>query len=481
MPCAQPGVGFDQVGMAVEEADPFSLANAGVILADFDGDDRPELVALGVSPAIGWWDGSGYALDTTALPVGSLSGATSGAAADIDADGDLDLVVVRERAPVAVIRNDGGQWVDVSSASGLPTDARNATAAAFADADGDGDLDLALGAYGDSGAAPEGGGDGLSLWENAGDGRFIDISDRLPAEVRDAWVLQVGWADLDGDGTPELLSIHDFPWVRPSMALRHNGSVWVNASVTGFLPSFSGMGLGVGDLEGDGVPDLLVPGFDDVALLRPLQMAGELVFVDQADAKGLVPQAGAAWSAHLTDLDADGFLDAFTSVGAFGDEGGGAGGRRDALWMGREGGFSPVESASVGLGAVGAGRGAQLTDIDGDGWTDVVVAAVDSDWTCHRNACNENGWILVRPRMPDSENTFAVGTRVCAIAAGFTHCGWVNAGGNGMFGSGPPEVHLGLGAVDVVDTLVVSWPDGTEDVFEGVTARQVMTVRKVGA
>ena len=49
-------------------------------------------------------------------------------------------------------------------------------------------------------------------------------------------------------------------------------------------------------------------------------------------------------------------------------------------------------------------------------------------------------------------------------------------GADGLFGSGPPEVAIGLGAAALVDTLRVVWPGGEAQEFHGVQVRRWVTV-----
>lgn len=462
--CAGGQAGFAGVDLPMPSADASTLRGGGVLLADLDGDERPELIALGVQPAVGWWDGVGYLLDGGAIPEGLATFATGGAAADVDADGDLDVLITRDGLPLTLLHNVDGTLVDATTDSGLH-DARASVAAAFGDADGDGDLDLAVGAWGQ----------GTRLFVNDGTGRFEDRTDLLPASLAAAWVLQVGWVDLDDDGALDLVSIHDHPAEVPSAALRWDGSRFVDVGL-GLLTGFAGMGLGVGDIEGDGLVDLLVPGLDDVALLRPVVTEDGIAFLDRADALGVSPPGGMAWSAHLADLDDDGHVDAFSSLGDWGEA---SGGPREALWVGGASGFAVAAPTDWGLGGTGAGRGGQVADIDGDGRLDAVVAAADGPWSCYRGACGEGAFLVVRPRWAEGTNRFAVGSRVCATAGDVSRCGWVMAGGQGMFGSGPPEVHLGVGDADVVDAVEVRWPDGVVQRWTGVETRSVVTLRRV--
>ncbi len=117
------------------------------------------------------------------------------AAADVDDDGDLDLLVAAA-GQCRLLLNDGhGTFAD-GTATSLPPGGDTILAAAFADVDADGDPDLFLASFH--------GRDRLLI--NSGTGAFLDVSAaRLPATALQTVALAVG--DLDGDGDPDLVSV----------------------------------------------------------------------------------------------------------------------------------------------------------------------------------------------------------------------------------------------------------------------------------
>ncbi len=88
--------------------DPDALGSAAF---DFDNDGRMDLVVAGRKPRLLRGDGRGGFTDVTAaagldkVPEGEWRGV---AAADLDSDGDADLVISRNGGPPLVLRNDGG-------------------------------------------------------------------------------------------------------------------------------------------------------------------------------------------------------------------------------------------------------------------------------------------------------------------------------------------------------------------------------------
>lgn len=137
--------------------------------------------------------------------------------------------------------------------------------------------------------------------------------------------------DLDGDGLPELLFVNGshWPWARPQgagapppgLVLYRNTSTREAVrfedvtAMSGLGAPFYGMGVAVGDADGDGRPDLLVTGVGGARLfLNRSAGPGSLRFEDSTAAAGVGGAAG-DWSSSALwlDMDRDGDLDLFVA------------------------------------------------------------------------------------------------------------------------------------------------------------------------
>ncbi len=177
---------------------PLSTNTQDLELADFDGDGDLDLVEANwfSSSALLLNDGSGrFSLGANLSSTSRRTRAV--ASVDIDGDGDLDLVFGNDWDPATLFRNDGpAGFVDVTTTQ-LPGAAANAFDLVAADVDGDGDSDLVFVVFAYQAQSS-------TLFVNDGAGTFVDATaGRLPATMS-GW--HVHALDYDGDGDLDLVS-----------------------------------------------------------------------------------------------------------------------------------------------------------------------------------------------------------------------------------------------------------------------------------
>jgi enediyne biosynthesis protein E4 len=439
------------------------LWSSGVIVGDLDGDGLHDLVAPS-EPFAQLYRGTadGGAVSSPILRSFDLDFGAGGSLADVDGDGDLDMLVVRFQRSNALLRNDGdGQFTDITAESGLDAGGPS-TSSAWADMDRDGDLDLFVARYGD---LLEGGGPAPSLlYENVGRGIFVDRSSRLPDSVQQAWTRMAGWHDFDLDGYPELVVVNDLG--DPSVLLWNIGGAFVeDDGRSGLGAAVRGAGLGVGDVNGDGIPDMLVSEWGRMSLL---ESAADDMWVEHAAARGLLADPtrdqAVPWGAELVDLNNDGLLDAMVAFGNMQLEGDGWNNplhQPDAVYLQQEDGSFSDAAEALGMADRGIGRGFVAADVNRDGVLDVVKRDLAGSGVLYLSECTPNAWLRVKVDQRNLANRFGVGTTVRLWADGRMQQRTVVAGGTGFGSGGPPELHFGLGAAERVDRLEVIWPDGT--------------------
>jgi hypothetical protein len=212
-------------------------------LLDADGDGQLDLLLASAAGLRLLRNDRGRFTDVTA-GVG-LAGrpAEAGLGADLDNDGKTDLLLLR---PLALLRNEGGVFKEPSAATGLPKDAP-ATVAALADLDHDGDLDLVLGGAGISGAR---------LLRNNGDLTFADVTAESKLAAAGAATALVA-SDFDNRRDLDLLVARS---EGPPLLFknRRDGSFEDVAGALGLGPD--GSAVAAGDVNKDSYTDLFLAG-----------------------------------------------------------------------------------------------------------------------------------------------------------------------------------------------------------------------------
>ncbi len=485
------------------------IMGPGLALLDYDGDGALDLLQLRVPPpgqldepaANRLWrqETGGTFKDVTAEAGLTDTGFAQGVAvADTDNDGDLDLYFAnygRDR----FYQNDGdGIFSEATERAGID-DELWSTAATFCDYDRDGWLDLYVvhylrvdyrGPCRTSSGAPDYCGpatfDGVPgrLYRNDGDGSFTDVTERagiVPAQGgKRAKGLGVVCLDLTGDALPEIFVANDGEanhlWVNQGDGTFADQAVARGVAVNRHGRAEAGMGVAVGDVDGDRWLDLLVT---HLSLENNTLYLGSAkgLFMDRTVEAGMseddLPYTG--FGCSLFDFDHDGDLDfavvngkvrgvlmeEVAQTGPFWEryaepnllfENDGAGHFENAA--GRAGRFAST---------MGVSRGLATGDLDGDGDLDLAVSRVDNSLALYRNDVPPPGnhWLLVRARTGKRD---AIGAIVRLTAGGRTRLAPILPGASYQ-SSSDPRAHFGLGTIDGIERIEVQWPDGRLERF----------------
>ena len=268
-----------------------------ILAIDFNYDFKTDLVLAGEGGLrLMRQDDPNRFTDVTALaklPATITSAKYFGAwAADIEADGDLDIVLGSEQGVPPVLRNNGdGTFLPINPFENVS----GARSFAWADLDADGDPDAAL---------IDGIGK-LHLFSNPRQGQFAER--QLPSTLQNVRALSVG--DINGDGTLDLLMIqNDNQIIR--LSDKNDGADWETATLANLsdarLSSEDTTQLRVADLDNNGGLDVVV-----ATTQKPNQTSGGAVWLsgDNGSLKYLEASVGLARLFDTADLNADGRLD----------------------------------------------------------------------------------------------------------------------------------------------------------------------------
>lgn len=240
------------------------------VFGDIDGDRDLDLLITGStasnarSTKLYINNGSGNFTASTSSTLQNL-GFSSAAFGDIDGDGDSDLVLTGEVAYIFP-NSVSAAKVYKNNGSGIFTEATNPAISgspngsiALADIDNDGDLDLITtgNVFANSSTGPK-----TIVYTNDGSGNFTLLSYPLS----DVFYSSIAVADVDGDGNLDLLITGKTglsqPSTTPSISVLYRGSGSATFTQISNLP-FEGVGYSsaaFSDVNGDGRVDVLLTG-----------------------------------------------------------------------------------------------------------------------------------------------------------------------------------------------------------------------------
>jgi len=346
---------------------------------------------------------------------------------DLDGNGHRDLVLLNYQGPgLVALQNEDGTFSDRTPAV-LAADG-NYTAADWGDFDLDGDLDLFVSITGDQRNL---------LLENV-DGDLVsrpEIIDSEPSSTRGC-----AWGDLDGDGDGDLVLAEN----GRVTVLRNDRTAFPDVTCPTLLQTASYSGVALGDLDNDGDLDLYLAVRNGPN--RLLHNQGDFAFTDES----MLPAAdtGNSRSASLADYDNDGWLDIYVAniSGA------------DHLLQGIDGTHFFNTTVDP-MGLTSQSYGSAWGDHDRDGDLDIYVAVHGgTNYLYENKAAAEQHWLHVDLKQPGA-NSFAVGARVRCVVGPLSMIREIG-GDETYMGQGTLTAEFGLGQATVVDSLLISWPDG---------------------
>jgi len=490
-------------------------SGSGICVFDYNGDGNMDLYMLNGTYLEGISDKEGIVFNNTSnklyknngdgtfTDIASEAGvddkhwSMAAGAFDYDGDGDVDLYLLNYGPNVFYSNNGDGTFTDITSDLGLegPEKLNGWTkwsvGVAFWDYDLDGKTDLMTGNFlafdpdyvsstmPDMMPHPsEYKGQASMLYHMGTDGRYHDVTKEMGFYYPDSKCMGLTVFDYDNDNDLDLFQGNDH---QSNFLFRNddNGVFKESGVASGIAVNNQGKPTGsmhgsIGDIDGDGLIDLLVTDLRHGALYRSLDNG---LFEDITEKSGVAAAfAGKGeWGAALFDFDNDGDLDIISANGTAEElilqlplmlENDGKGNFRN---VGAE--LSPYFNEKR------SGRALAVWDYDNDGDMDIIMSHIDLKATpalLRNDGGNNNHWVgltLQGNHGPAS----AIGARV-VVTTGKSRQVLVNQWATSYLSYNDPRLHIGLGDHQKIDKMEIHWPNRSVQILYNVPIDSYLTI-----
>lgn len=428
------------------------------------------------------------------------------AAADVNRDGFIDLFVTtittkgkKKVIPRAInlffLNNGDGTFRDATAEYKLDKMNSFSTGASFGDFNADGWPDLYVGNYfnefrGELSVINDAtvvGANQISagyLLLNNGGKFFTDVYKDYGLDFKGFGFGGV-FSDFDNDGDQDLIVNHDFGFKRTPNLLLENlypKKKFRNVAKEHDMDlSINSMGTAVGDYDGNGFMDYF---FTNIRFNRFMVNSGSgKTFTDKVRDVGM-NFVSISWGANFADFDNDGDVDLFVSNGDL---------NPNCVPMGNyyfqnlNGKQFREDSRAVGLNDYGIGRGSVTFDMDNDGDLDLLVInqipvlpeyPTESFTRLYRNDSTSGNWLKIKLKGIGAESQ-GIGSRITVVANGKRMIREIDGGGSSHLSQNSTIAHFGLGNAVVIDSIIVNWSGGNEQVLIDQPINQLLEIGEV--
>ena len=443
------------------------------------------------------------------------------ACGDYDDDGRVDLFVSclgKDR----LFHNEGGKFIDVTDHAGVGGDEKAwSTSSGWFDCDQDGDLDLLVCHYVEwtrefdlaqefrllggneraYGRPQPFAGTFPSLFRNDGGGKFKDVSAEAGFHVLNPATsvpmgksLGLAFEDFDGDLKLDCVIAND----TVQNFLFHNmgnGKFEEIGAMAGIAFDATGaargaMGIDAAAFRNDNSVGIAIGNFANEMSALYVSRSRNLQFYDAAVANGFGPatRLELTFGVLFLDFDMDGRLDLFQANGHLEEDIAKVQASQhyeqppQLFWnAGAEYNTEFIkcreQETGIDLQKPMVGRGSSYADIDGDGDLDLLILGCGQRPRLLRNDQKlGNHWLRVKLE-GKSSNRDAIGSLVEVRVGDVTQSRRISPTRSYLSQVELP-VTFGLGVSDSVDRIVVTWPNGRQQIIQQPTVDQLLVIKQ---
>ncbi|MEI9942984.1 MAG: CRTAC1 family protein [Chitinophagaceae bacterium] len=371
-------------------------------------------------------------------------------------------------------------------------------------------------------------------------GKFIEIGKQAGLGHTYGYALSVITADLNEDGYEDIFISNDYADNDYIFINQKNGTFKDQVKeMTNHLSLFS-MGADIADINNDGLEDILVmemlpenykrakvsmprmdvqgfwaivdSGFQKQYMHNVLHLNhGNGFFSDVSQMAG-VSKTEWSWSTLASDFDNDGYRDIFVANGYARDIFDGDFTQRLNAHVQSFGAkyasmddylskdfkdfielYDPIKvrnylfknkgnigfqnvSEAWGFADSTFSNGAAVADLDNDGDLDLIINNYNQEALLYENATNKkNNYLEIKLEGPE-KNRDGIGAKVSLYYDGKMQQSFQQKTVRGYLSSNDPKVHFGLGKIAKMDSVVITWQDGKENVLRNIEANQLVKV-----
>jgi len=425
------------------------------------------------------------------------------AVGDYDNDGYDDLYVTGLGGNHLYHNNGNGTFTDVTQSSGTGGSGWS-TSATWVDLDNDGLLDLVVLRYvkwdfddiwcgertpGHRAYCHPDVFDPITplVYHNDGHGHFTEVAAKIGLN-RPGKGLGVSIGDFDGDGKVDVAVANDsmveYLYRNKGDGTFEETGMPAEMAVDGDGRTYAGMGIDLQDFDNDGLPDLLITNLANqkYALYRN-NGDGSFSYDSYVTGIGSMTLLHSGWGIKFLDYDNDGRKDLIIAQG------------HDldtvelnypqlhykeppllAFNTGKE--FVDVSSESGNVFKERwVGRGLAVGDIDNDGRIDAVFTTNGGPAYVLRNETKTDNHWLTLSLVGHKSNRDGIGAVIKLTTAAGSQWVTVTTGGSYLSAS-DKRAHFGLGTAPVAQSIEIRWPSGIVQKLSNIHADQILTVNE---